>query len=87
MHIHALKGFSKDSQVLEMQLILPLGEVVGQYQIKGKLFTLPLNGKGNIRVIMEQMKISAKITLNRVIRGGYEYLGVESVKIKVNPKK
>lgn len=80
--VYKITGFKEDPEKnkLEIKFKSPLGTIQGPYQINGKILVLPIQGKGNVTLNLENLDISLKFLTAKVERDGKIYMHIERSK-------
>lgn len=80
--VYKITGFKEDPEKnkLEIKFKSPLGTIQGPYQISGKILVLPIQGKGNVTLNLENLDISLKFLTAKVERDGKTYMHIERSK-------
>ena len=80
--VHKFTGFQKnpDKNILEMGLKTPLGILSGKYDIDGKILILPITGRGNFTLNLENLDMKLKFLTKKVEKGGKVFMVVEKSK-------
>jgi len=80
--VYKVTGFKEDPEKnkLEIRFKSPLGTIQGPYQINGKILVLPIQGKGNVTLNLENLDISLKFLTTKVERDGKTYMQIERSK-------
>lgn len=80
--VYKITGFQSDPEKnkLEIKFKTPLATIQGPYQINGKILVLPIQGKGNITLNLENLDVSLKFLTKKVEKDGKVYMHVERSK-------
>ncbi|XP_070492161.1 protein takeout-like [Chironomus tepperi] len=80
--VYKVTGFKEDpdKNKLEIKFKVPLGTIQGPYQISGKILVLPIQGKGNVTLNLENLDITLKFLTTKVERDGKTYMNIERSK-------
>ncbi|XP_075145231.1 protein takeout-like [Haematobia irritans] len=82
------KGWTKDPQLIEGEIVLPDLKIIGDYETNGKILFLRLDGKGKGNVELKDCTLNVKIRLDLEKReDGKNYLKVKKTKVTMEPKK
>ncbi|XP_037951283.1 protein takeout-like [Teleopsis dalmanni] len=87
LKIKKLKGLDANlKEITEVEAEVPSLSLEGPYSINGKVLVLPIVGKGDCKIILDNTHIAAKIKLKPVQKSGKTYAEVESIKLELSPK-
>lgn len=80
--VYKISGFQADPErnKLEIKLKTPLGVIEGPYSINGKVLVLPIQGKGNIKLELQNLDVTLKFLTKKVERNGKKFMEVERSK-------
>lgn len=81
--MYKITGFQKDPEKnkLEMSFKTPLGTLTGPYSIKGQMLILPIAGKGNCTMKLENLDIHLKFLTKKVQKGDKIYMEIVKQKM------
>lgn len=80
--VYKISGFQADPDrnKLEIKFKTPLGVVEGPYSINGNVLVLPIQGKGNIKMELQNLDFTMKFLTKKIERNGKIYMEVEKSK-------
>lgn len=70
-----------EKQHIEWDFEIPRVEILGQYDISGKVLILPIVGTGDANVTITNLKITYKYDWTYVTRNGKQYMNVTTSKL------
>ncbi|XP_059610155.1 protein takeout-like [Phlebotomus argentipes] len=87
--IQRITGFSKqyEGSKNEIEFVAPIIQLVGQYQISGKVLILPIQGNGQSNFTLENVKIRVKFTGKKVTKNQNDYFQTNDIKISMTTSK
>ncbi|XP_055904269.1 protein takeout-like [Eupeodes corollae] len=87
--LHKLSGLKEDGKnkyIYEVEASFPKIELNGPYSVNGQVLVLPITGKGNSKIIFENVAAKIKGKCSLVERDGKMYLNVDKIHIDLEPK-
>jgi hypothetical protein len=80
--VYKISGFQADPErnKLEIKFKTPLGVIEGPYSINGKILVLPIQGKGNIKLELQNLDITLKFLTKKVVKNGKIFMEIEKSK-------
>ena len=80
--VHKFTGFQEnpDKNILEMGLKTPLGTLAGKYDIDGKILILPITGRGNFTLNLENLEMKLRFLTKKVEKGEKIFMVIEKSK-------
>lgn len=80
--VYKFTGFQEnpDKNVLEMAFKTPLGTLAGKYDIDGKMLILPIKGRGNFTLNLENLDVKLRFLTKKIEKGGKIYMVLEKSK-------
>lgn len=87
--MYKIMGFQKDPErnKLEFNFKTPLGTLTGPYNINGRMLILPITGKGDLTMKLENLDIHLKFLTRKVQRGHNIYMDIVKEKMTFNVTK
>lgn len=75
-------GFKEDpdKNILEINFKTPIGSLVGKYDISGKILILPISGRGNVTLNMENLDVQLRFLTKKVERNGKVFMNLDKAK-------
>jgi Haemolymph juvenile hormone binding protein (JHBP) len=79
---YKVSGFeaNPEGNKIEIGFKSPLVSVQGPYQVKGRMLILPIEGKGNIKLDLENLDFTLKFLTKKIVKNGKTYIGLEKSK-------
>lgn len=79
---YKVSGFKEDpdKNILEINFKTPLGTLVGKYDIDGQLLILPIKGRGNVTLNMENLDVKLRFLTKKVEKNGKVHMFLEKSK-------
>lgn len=80
--IYKVEGFKEDpdKNILEINFKVPLGSLVGKYDINGKMLILPIAGRGNVTLNLENLDIKLRFLTKKTEKDGKVFMVLEKAK-------
>jgi hypothetical protein len=80
--VYKFTGFQEnpDKNILEMNMKTPLGLLAGKYDIDGKMLILPIKGRGNFTLNLENLDIKLRFLTKKVEKNGKFFMNLEKAK-------
>lgn len=80
--VYKISGFKEDpdKNILEVHFKMPLGTLVGKYDINGKMLILPINGRGNITLNLENLDVKLRFLAKKIVKNGKNYMLLDKAK-------
>lgn len=80
--IYNISGFQADPErnKLEIKFKTPLASIEGPYSIEGKVLVLPIQGKGDIKLELQNLDFTLKFLTKKVEKNGKIYMEIERSK-------
>ncbi|XP_059618807.1 protein takeout-like [Phlebotomus argentipes] len=77
-----VKGFGKNvEQEIELDLNSPKVALIGPYTINGRVLILPIQGKGDSNITLENMVGKIRLTAKKITKNGKDYLQTDNLKL------
>uniref|UniRef100_A0A1A9ZDI2 Uncharacterized protein n=1 Tax=Glossina pallidipes TaxID=7398 RepID=A0A1A9ZDI2_GLOPL len=80
------KGFVKDIKNIELDFNIPLLRINSLYELDGKLLLLPIKGKGNVEIILQDAHLAVTANVELEKRQGKNYIKFKKLVAMVQPK-
>jgi len=86
--VSKVRGFDADlKQNIEVDALLPHLVLKGPYEIDGRVLILPIVGKGQSEIMLENCHVMIKAKPKRVNKSGQVYLEVDAIKLELKPSR
>ncbi|KAM7362285.1 protein takeout-like [Cochliomyia hominivorax] len=83
-----VKGFGKDiTKKHELTLHVEKVELVGDYQVNGKILVLPITGTGKSNITMVNVDLIVKFTGTPLEKDGKTYMKIDKFHLDIEPKR
>lgn len=70
-----------------MYASVPKLSIRGKYKASGRILLLPITGDGDAVIAMENVKLAAKYKPIINEKDGHQYLDIDKIKLRLEPKK
>ncbi|XP_046805082.1 protein takeout-like [Lucilia cuprina] len=88
MYIYSYSGFERDlSNKHEIKLQIPVIHMTGDYNVKGQVIVLPVQGIGKHDITLNDVTLAIQFTGSRYVKNGRTYMKIENLTGSLTPKK
>lgn len=83
--IKQISGFERDLKRAEFHGVIPVLRMLAEYEMKGQLLVLPIEGRGKSNITLTNVDIAAQMIFKREMRKNREVLQIAKVHFTVQP--
>lgn len=83
--IRSISGFDRELRHAEMHGVLPKLRMLANYEMKGQLLILPIEGRGKSNITLSDVNIRSQFIFKREMRKNREVLQISKIIFTVKP--
>uniref|UniRef100_A0A1L8DQ65 Putative hemolymph juvenile hormone binding protein n=1 Tax=Nyssomyia neivai TaxID=330878 RepID=A0A1L8DQ65_9DIPT len=77
-----ISGYGKEIEKrIEMDLFTPQISLIGPYTINGRVLILPVQGKGDSNITLDNVDVKIRMTGKKITKNGKDYLQTDDLKL------
>ncbi|XP_037944264.1 protein takeout-like [Teleopsis dalmanni] len=86
VEVYKVKGFHSDlTKQHEISFKMDKGSIIGNYEVNGRFFFFPINGRGKSNMTIVNSDVILKFNGTSYKKNGGTYMKVENIRIRLNP--